>query len=207
MQTRRVVLLMPFFIVGCGEWPPVAKSRRDLLKMPANEFTIRVRGLEDDDIPYLKRFHNLRVLDFTSGYADKDAKITDNGLRELAKLDLPRLEHLSLGRCDKITDEGIAEVAKIKSLKILLLDGSVKITDAIIPHLNSAENLTELDLRGCPGITDQGVLAMGKTRKWKRIKLGGCPQVSDDAVKQLMQMLPGSKINKDDEAWRKHGYK
>ena len=46
----------------------------------------------DSDIPSLARLHELSDLDFSGGMVVEEAKITDDGLAELAKLNLRHLE-------------------------------------------------------------------------------------------------------------------
>ncbi len=51
-------------------------------------------------------------------------------MAELAKLDLPHLETLTLGWCDGITDAGLAEIGRMQTITWLGLPSCPKITDA-----------------------------------------------------------------------------
>src|SRR5262245_34015259 len=100
MSAKPVVLLVPIAVLllpGCGKWPPIVNTKADIQRLAASEPSIRARGLPDSDIPSLARLTELRILDCSGGNAVKPAKITDEGLAELAKLDLPYLETLTLG--------------------------------------------------------------------------------------------------------------
>ena len=113
---RFVGLILLLIASGCGKWPPSVETRDDIRRLPASEPSICARGLADQDIPALARFRNLRFLDFSGGNAVKEAKITDAGLAELAKLDLPHLETLQLGWCNNITDAGLIHVGQMQTI-------------------------------------------------------------------------------------------
>lgn len=193
-----VLLIVP----GCGDWPPVVDTRQDIQRLPASEPSVRARRLADDDIPSLARLRQLRTLDFGGGWARYKAKITDEGLRRLAALDLPYLESLDLGWCDRITDAGLAHLADMGSLKWLHLSACLQITDAGLPPLLSMKNLEALDLRGCPGITDAGLEILGRKTDWKNLAFGGCPNVTPEAVAKLQRALPAARVEKDDQEWK-----
>src|SRR5207244_4430402 len=92
MFRKSTILLVPMALLvmaGCGKWPPIVKTKRDIERLPASQHSIRARGLADSDIPSLARLRELRTLDFAGGNAIEPARITDEGLAELAKLDLP----------------------------------------------------------------------------------------------------------------------
>ena len=79
----------------------------------------------------------------------QDTKITDAGLKEVAKL--KQLTSLNL-YCSKIpssqiTDAGLMEVGTLTNLTMLNLDGQKKITDEGLKELAKLTKLTELHLR------------------------------------------------------------
>ena len=207
MRTKLIALLLVFELVavsGCGDYPPIVETKDDVQDLPATEPAIHARGLADSDIPSLARLRDLRTLDFSGGNAVKEAKITDEGLERLAKLDLPHLETLTLGWCDKITDAGLAQVGQMQTLTWLGLPACPQITDAGLAKLATARDLTGLDLRGCPCITDDGIQQLAVKANWKDIHLGGCPKVTAAGVARLQAALPNARIDKDDVEWSYH---
>lgn len=97
MFAKPTVLLVPLALLvlsGCGNSPPSVETKRDIERLPASAQSIWARGLSDNDIPSLARLRELRTLDFSAGNGVMPAKITDEGLAELAKLDLPHLDTL-----------------------------------------------------------------------------------------------------------------
>jgi hypothetical protein len=192
--------------LGCGHYPPIVETARDVERLPASQTSIRARGLSDSDIPSLVHLRHLRYLDFSSGMAVKDAKITDEGVAKLAGLDLPELDWLRLGWNDNLTDAGLDSIHRMKKLDGLLLTGCSKITDAGLPALMKAKSLTYLDLRGCPGITDAGIQQLAAKTNWKTIQLGGCPNVTAQGVAKLQAALPNARIDKNDREWESESH-
>lgn len=197
-------LVLALTVSGCGYWPPIVDTARDIERLDSSQASVRARGMPDSDISSLARLSNLHDLDFGGGWAVMPAKITDEGLARLAKLDLPKLDTLSLGWNDNITDAGLDSICQIKPLTMLMLNACPRITDAGLPTLTKAKNLTYLDLRGCQGVTDAGIQQLATKTNWETIELGGCPNVTAQGVAKLQAALPNARINKDDQEWALH---
>ena len=194
-----------FVIPACGpHLPPIVNSKRDIENLPASQRSVRARFLPDSDIPALARLRELRYIEFASGNAVGPAKITNEGLAELAKLDLPDLDAISLGWCDEITDAGLAHIVRMRTIKTLHLESCPKITDAGLRELLNAKNLTSLDLRGCPNVTDDGIQELGAKKNWEFIFLGGCPKITPQGVAKLQGALPNARVTKNDHEWEQH---
>ena len=197
-------MFLAFVLSGCGYYPPTADSRAEVLRLDQAHVALRVRGMPDEDIPSLASRTDLRMLFFSDGHAGMEAKITDRGLRELARLRLPDLHLLDLGYCDKITDAGLVHVCRMSTVTRLSLMECTGVTDGGLRNLQGMQNLQQLDLRGCPRITDRGLghLAAMKNLRW--VQLGGCPKVSPAGVKRLQALLPNATVEKDENEWRYH---
>ena len=78
---------------------------------------------------------------------------------ELTKADLAKVPRLNLNDT-KITDAGLKEVAKMQKLRGLSLDGT-KITDASLKDIAKLQKLTNLDLLGTK-VTKAGVAELQK---------------------------------------------
>ena len=57
----RVAPMLLLITQGCGDWPPVVDSKRDVERLPISAPSVRARGLSDDDIPSLSRLRELRA--------------------------------------------------------------------------------------------------------------------------------------------------
>jgi hypothetical protein len=202
MVFREIFTLIALCLLcSCGSEPPSVETKSDIDRLPVSQQSVCARTLPDSDIPSLERLRSLDDLDFFTGCAVEEAKITDNGLARLAKLDLPQLHTLALGYCQNITDAGLAYVGQMQTITQLILTGSPQITDAGLPKLLAMRNLAYLDLRGCPGITDHGLQVLAAKTNWQEILLGGCPNVTANGVARLQAALPNAKVQKDDVEW------
>ena len=139
-----VLLFLIVTLVGCGKWPPIVENGRDIRKLDANEPSVRARGLSDGDIPELRHLANLDYLDFSGGWAVKESKISDAGLKALAEIPFTRLDTLSLGDCDRITDAGLTHIAGMKTVRWLSLMACPNITDNGLSNLTAMTTLRAL---------------------------------------------------------------
>jgi len=79
--------------------------------------------------------------------------VTDGVLTTLFKSH-PRIQHLDLKFCGKISDKAIEEAAKLQELQRLEIEGcGRRLGDDGVKHLHKCSNLTTLNLNGCQRIT------------------------------------------------------
>lgn len=202
--TALVALGASLLLCGCGRWPPIVESKRDITRLSSTEPSVRARGLHDSDIAALAHLRQLRLLDFHGGHAVKTAPITDEGLAQLAEVDLPKLEILTFGYCTNITDTGLAHIGGMHTVTWLSFMACPQVTDKGLPHLLTMERVTGLDLRGCSGITDRGLEILSTKTNWQTILLGGCPNISAEGVARLQAALPKARVTKDEKEWSYH---
>ncbi len=191
------VLLM----AGCGKWPPVTNTAKDVLRLPESTVNIRARAFRDEDFGSLRHLQQLRYLDFYGGWKVVDARFSDRGLATLASLNLPQLQSVFFGYCTNLTDASLVHIRKLKAVTVLGFVACPGITDNGLRTLAEMKGLRELDLRGCPSITDKGLEYLAAKADWQRVEFGGCPQVSLGAVSKLKQKYPTARIIKDDQEW------
>ena len=116
-------------------------------------------------------------------------KITDEGLKEVAKL--YKLEQLIMTQCTKITDEGLKEVAKLQNLEELWL-ASTEITDEGLKEVAKLQNLIRLSLASTE-ITDEGLKEVAKLQKLTVLWLKET-KITEAGVAELKKALPNCKI-------------
>lgn len=201
-MTRAMLVGVGLFLLtlssaGCGAWFPHVRTAADVANVDPQTRGLTARPLSDADIPSLVRLPNVEFLDFWKGWADVDAKITDRGLEQLAKLQLPSLRWLCLGRCTRITDAGMVYVAQMKGIHRLALPQCTGITDAALTPLLTMD-LELLDLRLCPGIDDKSVASLSKMQGLKDLWIGGCDNLSPAARMAIRQALPLCRVDDDD---------
>lgn len=202
--TTLIALGSSLLLCGCGSWPPIVESKRDIQRLSRSETSLRARGVHDSDIPSLARFRQLRVLDFGSGHAVMTAPVTDEGLAKLAAVDLPKLEILTLGYCTNITDAGLAHIGQMQTVTWLGVMACPRVTDDGLHYLLTMKSLTGLDLRGCTGITDRGLELLASKPNWQTILLGGCSNVTVAGVARLQNQLPKARVEKNEREWSWH---
>lgn len=89
---------------------------------------------------------------------------------------LPRLRHLCLAACYRITDAGIRDLVAIPSLRELDLRQMRGLTAAVVEVLATAKQLEWLDLRHCDVITTEHVARL--RRELPTLRLEANPEDS-----------------------------
>ena len=110
---------------------------------------------------------------------------------ELTKADLEKVADLYLGDT-KITDAGLKEVAKLQKLTFLRLSFT-NITDAGLKKVAKLQQLTYLGLRGTK-ITDVGLKEVAKVKQLKYLYLTGT-KITKAGVAELQKALPKCRID------------
>jgi Leucine-rich repeat (LRR) protein len=164
----------------------VEKRVRDMLEMPEGELTEadleKVLVLKwdskitDEGLKDVAKLKNLESLIL------RTTEITDEGLKEVAKLE--KLEELSL-YTTQITDAGLKEVTKLQNLKTLGL-GKTKITDEGLKELAKLKNLEELGLSATQ-ITDVGLKEVAKLQNLEELFLNDT-KITDEGLKEVAKL-------------------
>jgi len=103
---------------------------------------------------------------------------------ELTEADLVKIQLLPLG-LTKITDKGLKEVAKLQNLSHLVMHGT-PITGAGLKELAKLEKLTSLMLQDTK-ITDAGLKDLAKLQKLKFLGLH-FTEITDEGYKELTKL-------------------
>jgi hypothetical protein len=93
----------------------------------------------------------------------------------------------------KITDDELELVAKLKTLRIVSLQGNANVTDAGIKRLVGMENLESLDITGTK-VTPAGLAHIAKIKKLDSL---GCGQESmtDDMLREMIRLNIAYKLS------------
>lgn len=198
MKQISMALCGALLLVGCGKWPPVTNTARDVLRLPESTVSIRARALRGEDYESLRHLQQLERLDLYGGWKASDAGFSDRGLETLAALNLPRLNTVLFGNCTNVTDASIIHIRKLKTVYFLVFVSCPGITDNGLRSLAEMESLRNLDLIACPNITDKGLEYLAAHSHWQRIEFAGSPRVTAAAVEALQQKFPTAYIKKDE---------
>ncbi len=110
---------------------------------------------------------------------------------KLTKTYLEKVTRLILNGTKKVTDEGLEEVAKLKQLKGLYLEGT-EITDAGLKEVAKLKQLNFLALN-LTLITDAGLKEVAKLKQLRFVNLKDT-KVTKAGVDQLIKVLPKCNI-------------
>ncbi|MBI3822955.1 MAG: hypothetical protein HY289_09805 [Planctomycetes bacterium] len=178
----------------------VSTAELKVLATQRNLAALRVSGDEitDDALKAMRELNLLHVLDIASAKAGREyepsrpksadevlglflgfTKVTDAGLKELAPL--KNLERLQLNG-QPVSNAGLKELPALKMLADLDLTGT-KITNDGLKDLARCESLTALGFNGT-GVTDAGLKELAPLKKLKRIMLDDTA-VTDEGLKEL----------------------
>ncbi|GLJ30301.1 hypothetical protein SUGI_0599470 [Cryptomeria japonica] len=111
----------------------------------------------------------------------------------------PKIKHLDLGFCNRITDQALEAIGASNCLEVLLLNGCKLVTDRGLASLalgSTATTLKRLDLSYCDRITDRGVSLLKHLSCLQELNLEGCGQeVTDSGGMELGAIQTLEKIN------------
>jgi len=164
----------------------------DLLGIPRPVRYLNLRGkqITDDDLARLKSLHRLELLSLD------ECSITDNGVREIAKV--PTLRSLSLVACHGITDTSFIYIGRMRSLQYLDICWFLpKITGRNIEHLSALPNLATLHLVDCPAMSDDAVEALASLKQLDTLDIRGTA-ISEDGRRRLEIALPNTIVLSSD---------
>jgi beta-lactamase regulating signal transducer with metallopeptidase domain/Leucine-rich repeat (LRR) protein len=122
------------------------------------------RNFGDGGLRYLRTLPSLKCLRLMG----QDFRISNEGMRDIAQI--PGLEELYLLYLENITDAGIAELANLRSLRLLELHHCLT-TDAALASLSEMQSLEDLALSNNPKsvVSDAGLAYLPKLKNLKRL--------------------------------------
>lgn len=138
----------------------------------------KVTGTGFAALTELKQLVNLNL-----GY---ETPITGEGLKAIAAA-LPQLEHLHLGVGAKLSTEDFRTFGTFKSLKDLILNGSLAVTDDALAAMELPPTLERLDMQGSP-ITSAGLARWKAPAKLAHLNLHACDALDDTAIPHLKKL-------------------
>ena len=123
---------------------------------------LEVLSLDLDDLGGLPAISTLRTLEVGG------SKLTDAGIREIAKLE--GLRELNIPDTG-VTDAGLKVVAKLRGLQKLSMTDD-RVTDAGVRELAALKDLRELSLMNCKDVTDDSMRYLAPMVRLETLYLG-----------------------------------
>jgi Leucine-rich repeat (LRR) protein len=168
------------------------------------ELNLDVTEVSDVGLQELPRLKKLKVLSLSRDLGTDRGLITDNGIRQIARL--PELTQLNLNNNDGIQGKNIGELQKLTKLSQLDLTltrvtgawlrelsglnelsalslRQTGISDADLKMLHEFKNLSDLNLSRT-SVTDAGMKEVGRLAKLTSLRLGET-KVGDAGIKEL----------------------
>lgn len=175
------------FLSSCCKsfyWPPPVKNASDVMNLDPSVTWIRACGLSDDDIYSLSTRKNIEILDFCGGWTG----LTDKGLKNLADLNLPKLDRLELRYCNHISDEGLYYISQMEQIKSLYFGWYNGFTNAGLSHLSNMDRLSELCFQECKEINDEGLKYLSKMKSLRLLTTQGSEDITDNGLKYISHL-------------------
>jgi internalin A len=164
-------------------------SLTDLRKLNLSDSFVTNAGRET-----LAKFTELRELNLSVPDVSGSMGVGDPTFATLSKL--PHLEMLCASAC-VVTDAGLAQLATMKSLKVLRLRQCKQIGDPGLAHLGKIASLQELNLDDTP-VTDKGVRFLAGLKNLRALTLMQC-QVTKKTVLETLKDLKGLRVKLSDD--------
>jgi hypothetical protein len=167
-------------LAGCNRTPAEGDPSFDhqlelVLAGKSDMIQVEAQVVTDDDLAKLASVSPLRVLLIDHA----DSRITSQGLKHLSSL--ASLEHLRL-RGPGGDDAALAEIAKIKTIRILNLPQG-QFGDEALAHLKELPELVQLRFKS-PHVTDAGMQTLAAFPALKRLHLIDIP-ITDAGLKTI----------------------
>jgi hypothetical protein len=157
ISTILPIAILSLAVAGCGHYPEPIVSARDVGHVSSSEYMVVLCGLPLEDWPKLQKFTELEHFRVSK---DMASQISDDHIKALARLKLPKLRQVSLAYCSMVTDDGIQALTNLPSIQGLQLIG-VSITDRGFHILATGfPKLTGINVGGCRLLTVNGFLSL-----------------------------------------------
>jgi hypothetical protein len=172
---------------ACGDYPAGLADKSDVAKTPVQKERIAIPFLPIEDYAALSKFRDLVQISLFSvdGTGGTDAK-----LEALSKLELPKLVDLDLLNSPQITDAGFKHLARIKSLRMMQLEGT-SISDASLRTVVEEMNITGINVANCPKVTFTGMKKLLSSKSLTELGIGA-DYLTQKQVIQLIEGAPKS---------------
>jgi hypothetical protein len=166
--TVLTVAMVSSVLVGCGHYPAPIGSARDVGRVSPSEYMIVMVDLPLEDWPKLQKFRGLEHFQLAEG---RPPQVTDQHVRALSRLELPKLRQVSLAYCRQVTDNGLQALTNIPSIQgFRLIDTSITDRGMFI-LATEFPNLKGINVEGCRLVSERGFLTLTNSRTINSVSL------------------------------------
>jgi hypothetical protein len=153
---------------GCHHYHPAPlRSARDIDRASSSENVLVVARLPLKDWKKLQKFTGLEHFLVAEEIA---SEITDDHLKALSRLELPKVSQVSLAHCRQVTDAGLQTLTNLSSVQGFQLIGT-SITDRSMLTLAAQfPNLRGINVESCKLVTELGFLNLTNSRTMTAVR-------------------------------------
>ncbi len=185
-----LVMMAALVLVGCGDKSasPTPKGEPKV-PPPATEAEVQVTPVLSPEPKTVPSSEEKLIADLIVEQAIRESLGKPRG--ELTERDAAVIKDLHLDG-SQITDEGLKNVAKLQHLERLDLSDT-KITDAGLKEVAKLQKLKSLRLNDTE-ISDEGLKEVAKLKKLEKLDLN-FTQITDNGAAELQKALPNCRIS------------
>jgi Leucine-rich repeat (LRR) protein len=183
------------FQKGSPSQKPGVEFAYDFAELPIT-VTFKRAGLGDDDVTRIAAIPTLRTVVLA------DSRVTHRGLESLSAL--KGLQTLDLSRTS-LDSDAMDAVARLSTLKELLLNGCSWLMDKHLASLSALKNLERLELSS-PAITPAGLAQLSQLPALQELTIRECAAIDDEAVEHLASLTQLKKLALSDTELTSRGY-
>lgn len=192
-RLHRFFYLIPVMIsISCssvwGNHPSAFSNRKEIAKAPPTVTQIAIPFLPIEDYGDLNKFKELIQVSYFSvdGTGGSDEK-----MQALSKLSFPKFIDLNLLNSPLVTDAGIKHLARIKSLRMMQLEGT-SITDAGLKIIAEEMKLTGVNVANCPKVTFFGIKMLAQSKSLDEMGISS-DNLSQEQIIKIIKTLESTK--------------
>ncbi len=167
-------------IIELTTWSPREFGIDRIIKEAPNLRVLRIqRDCDDamlDQVSRLKHLEVLKIRDDYEVFSDKQVKVTDEGLANVARID--SLKVLEISDCGAITDAGMSYLSSMPNLETFEMPNS-SIGDEGVAHLSKLPGLKTLVMNGTR-MTNTSLESLRTTKTLRTVFVGSA--VTDQAI-------------------------
>jgi hypothetical protein len=162
------VAVLSLMTAGCHHYYPAPiRSARDIDRASSSENVVVVVSLPLTDWQKLQKFTGLEHFRVAEEMA---LEITDDHLKALSRLDLPKLRQVSLAHCSQVTDAGLQMLTNLSSVQGFQLTG-MNITDrSMLTLATQFPSLRGISVERCKQVTELGFLNLTNSRTMTSVR-------------------------------------
>jgi hypothetical protein len=182
---------------GTAEWLEKQEDRHShFYKLPQlKRLTLVGHVISQDEMKCVAALRELKALDIGSaswGLAEDDVTIDGQSLSQIRNMSW--LEELEV-KASGLTDEDWEFLPKCKSLKSLMIDGDITVSDQFLQYVTETKSLERLEVLCNSDFSNNAFASLATLRKLETLRVYSCPRLSDSGAQTVGQLTQLEKLH------------